>query len=388
MKYENKELTIDQIVAYLRDKKINLSPIFQRNRVWSLPLRQALIKNILRHRPIPAIFIYKDDTQSDYRFEYSILDGKQRLESIMMFIGEDNSHMSIPTVKDYIFDRRQRHNIGFSVNLGDGRGNIKFKKLKEELKALGEYPIATIYVTIDDQSQLDEVINLFVDINQRGEKVTRLDIVKAMKLRDPFLDQLYSLIGERQERKQDVYLKWRGSNYTAVLKHLQAVSRGGDRGIRADRMWQVLVELALFVRSNGQHRKPSEILNTFIKTAKNVEPKLSPNQFAKLSRVFAFLRWAYRNNELSTSRLATDYTHFYIMATSLLSGDFPIATPAERQEFARKLSAFSKLINVSDPKSIVDPELKAYAEQSVRQTTDAEKRKERKRLFKLIVAKL
>ena len=54
--------------------------------------------------------------------------------------------MHIPTVKEYIFDRAKQKEIGFSVDLGDGRGKIKFKGLQKELKQLGEYPIATIYV--------------------------------------------------------------------------------------------------------------------------------------------------------------------------------------------------------------------------------------------------
>jgi hypothetical protein len=379
MKYENKELTVDQLVGYLKDRKINLSPIFQRNRVWSLTARRALIKNILRHMPIPAIFIYKDDTQSEYRYEYSILDGKQRLESIMMFIGESNEHMSIPTVKEYIFDRAQQKNIGFSVNLGDGRGNIRFKSLREELKKLGEYPIATIYVTIDEASQLDEVINLFVDINQRGEKVTRLDIVKAMKRKDPFLEELFSLIATREERKQDVYVKWKGSNFVSVLKRLQTISRITERSVRADRMWQILVELALYVRSNGQHRKPSEILKTFIKSAKQPEKQLTEAQRRKLVSVFSFLHAVYKS-PLSGTKLATDYTHFYIMATTLLDGKLATKTPEERTELVRKLISFSRHLS-SDPDTISNAEIKSYVQLSARQTTDAEKRKERQRLF-------
>lgn len=58
MDYRNTETKLDQLVGYFNEEKINLSPIFQRGRVWTLPLRKELIKNIVRRRPIPAIFLY------------------------------------------------------------------------------------------------------------------------------------------------------------------------------------------------------------------------------------------------------------------------------------------------------------------------------------------
>src|SRR5271167_417124 len=88
MDYRNTELKLDQLVSYFNEEKINLSPVFQRGRVWNLKMRRELVKNILRRRPIPAIFLYKDEAGSKYT--YAILDGKQRLESIVMFIGSGN----------------------------------------------------------------------------------------------------------------------------------------------------------------------------------------------------------------------------------------------------------------------------------------------------------
>src|ERR1700722_7118597 len=268
MKYDNRELKLDQLVNYLNEGKISLSPFFQRNRVWTLKTRKELIKNVLKARPIPAIFIYKDETSSETKYIDNILDGKQRLESIMMFIGDKNPELHIDTIKDYIFDRELRKQMGFSVDFGDGK-EIRFKDLKQEIKKLREYRFAIIEVTVDEDSQIDEIVDLFVDINQRGEKVTRLDIVKAMKRDDPFLKQLYEFVGTRQPRKLDLYIKGKSSNFTRVLKHLRIVSRVGDRSARVDRMWQKVVELALFVRSGGVHRKPAEILKSFIKEARS-----------------------------------------------------------------------------------------------------------------------
>jgi len=85
MKYRNLDLKIDQFVAYVNSDKINLIPSFQRGHVWKLPTRRKLIANIVKGRPIPAIFLYREASGDQY--SYNILDGKQRLESLILFIG-------------------------------------------------------------------------------------------------------------------------------------------------------------------------------------------------------------------------------------------------------------------------------------------------------------
>lgn len=61
MDYRNTEIKPTRLAGYFNEEKTNLSPVFQRGRVWNLKLRRELIKNILRRRPIPAIFLYKDE---------------------------------------------------------------------------------------------------------------------------------------------------------------------------------------------------------------------------------------------------------------------------------------------------------------------------------------
>jgi len=203
MDYRNTETKLDQLVGYFNEEKINLSPIFQRGRVWSLKMRQELIKNIIRRRPIPAIFLYKDEAGSKYT--YAILDGKQRLESILMFIGSDNKELQITTWRKYIFVRPDRRNVGFAVNLGEDKKSIKFADLDENvIRDLREYPIPTIEIALNENTQLDEIISLFVDINQYGAKVTRVNIVRAMKREDPLLKDVYALVAEKQPRRQDI----------------------------------------------------------------------------------------------------------------------------------------------------------------------------------------
>jgi len=384
MDYRNTETKLDQLVGYFNEEKINLSPIFQRGRVWNLNTRKELIKNIVRHRPIPAIFLYKDEAGSKY--SYNILDGKQRLESIVMFIGSDNKEFAIKTWSKYIFGQEHRRNVGFGVDLKDGKGKQKFAKFNEKMiRDLREYPIPTIEISLNENTSLDEIINLFVDINQYGAKVTRLNIVRALRQKDPLLEDIYKLIAEKQRRQQDVFTKKRRTNFVGVLKQLNIVSGVSDSAAQADRMWEKLLELALFVRSGGRHRKPSEILKTFIKSATDEQAKLTKDERGKLVDVFSFLNEAYKKSPLGNSRIATDQTHFYIMATALLHSDLLARVPHEA--LIAKLVRFANLIeqsrHIDEPPS--DDALMAtinkYRDLSTEKTTDAARRNERQAEF-------
>lgn len=61
---------------------LNLEPGFQRQTVWKLRDRAFLIDSILRNYPLPAIFPYKREEKGE--LVYDVIDGKQRLESILL----------------------------------------------------------------------------------------------------------------------------------------------------------------------------------------------------------------------------------------------------------------------------------------------------------------
>jgi uncharacterized protein with ParB-like and HNH nuclease domain len=107
MDYTNSQMKLDQLIGYFNEKKINLIPPFQRGHVWKLPARQRLIQNIVAGRPIPAIFLYKEADGSKYT--YNILDGKQRLESLLLYIGSRRDDVKIEAVRSYFYSSREKN---------------------------------------------------------------------------------------------------------------------------------------------------------------------------------------------------------------------------------------------------------------------------------------
>jgi hypothetical protein len=381
MDYTNVNTKLETLVTYFNERRINLNPVFQRGSVWTLKQRRELIKNIVSGRPMPAIFVYKDDDDSSM-YTFSILDGKQRLESILLFIGHKRPDFKISTWSEYIFDRDLRHEVNFGVPLGDPKKQVTLKQLDNQaVKNLREYPIPTIEINLNENTSLDEIISLFVDINQYGVKVSRLQIVRALKRDDKFLKDVYALIAIKQIRQQAAFARRKTTDFTFVLKHLQVVGSISEPNEQADRMWERLFELALFVRSGGKHRKPSEILKSFIKAPTVAHPKLSGSERSKLNCIFAFLADAYRATDLAKTRLGTDQTHFYTMATALLSTNLVEETDANH--LAESLTAFGLAIDGTPliKSKAYGALIRSYQEFSAKQTSDVSRRAKREQLF-------
>ena len=87
--------TVTDIQNLFEDELLDLEPGFQRQSVWSERDRAKLIDSILRNYPLPAIFFYR--REDDGKIIYDVIDGKQRVESILMFIGQMRGKYEVKT---------------------------------------------------------------------------------------------------------------------------------------------------------------------------------------------------------------------------------------------------------------------------------------------------
>lgn len=74
---------IAEFCGRANDGDLNLSPSYQRADVWPRGDAQLLIESILRGIPLPSVILLKKNDQTGDHFE--IIDGKQRLTSILRF---------------------------------------------------------------------------------------------------------------------------------------------------------------------------------------------------------------------------------------------------------------------------------------------------------------
>lgn len=78
---------------YAIEGDLNLSPSYQRADVWPTADAQLLIESIIRGIPLPSVILLKTNNESGDHFE--IVDGKQRLTSILRFTGAHPRALSL-----------------------------------------------------------------------------------------------------------------------------------------------------------------------------------------------------------------------------------------------------------------------------------------------------
>lgn len=68
--------------------RLDLDPPYQRRSIWNLQFRQFFIDSVIRNYPTQAIFI-EVQIDPDGPTKYRVLDGKQRLTSLFMFLRDE-----------------------------------------------------------------------------------------------------------------------------------------------------------------------------------------------------------------------------------------------------------------------------------------------------------
>lgn len=80
--------TVDTIVSQLRQRNIDLTPPFQRRDAWSVVRKSQFIESVFLGLPIPQIVLAE---KAEKRGSFVVLDGKQRLLSLLQFVGDAES---------------------------------------------------------------------------------------------------------------------------------------------------------------------------------------------------------------------------------------------------------------------------------------------------------
>ncbi len=99
MEMEMKGRPSSQDISWFLDlfktKRLDLEPPYQRRSVWTSKDRKFYLDTIFRGYPCPPIFLHKT-VKEDGAAIYHVVDGKQRLETILMFADD-----KIALSKDY-----------------------------------------------------------------------------------------------------------------------------------------------------------------------------------------------------------------------------------------------------------------------------------------------
>jgi Protein of unknown function DUF262. len=167
-------ITISILYEYYQLSKYNFEPEYQRDyNVWDTKQKSFLIDTIMKNFPMPPIFLEQKIQKSTGLTKYDVIDGKQRLMTIVEFI---ENKIALP------------QNFGSDK---DPYGNPQLNsKTFSEIKALAEnddeiqefvddfwgYIISVEYIDKPDNKIVD---NIFDRLNRGGERLTPAELRHA-----------------------------------------------------------------------------------------------------------------------------------------------------------------------------------------------------------------
>ncbi|WP_043890776.1 DUF262 domain-containing protein [Paenibacillus sp. Aloe-11] len=156
-------ITISEFYENHSLDKYNYSPPYQRRGdAWSIEKQAFLIDSIIKNYPIPPIFLHAKIEAETGKTFYDVIDGKQRLTSIVKFI---NDEIELP------------ENFGDDKFGSEDLNGLKFSEINAEFKSnFWKYKIPIEYVDTDNV----EVVNTIFDrLNRNGEPLNRQELRHA-----------------------------------------------------------------------------------------------------------------------------------------------------------------------------------------------------------------
>lgn len=153
-------LTIDSIIGMWKKHILDI-PDFQRKFVWTVKQSSRFIESLLLGVPIPSLMFYKDANSTQL-----IVDGQQRIKSIIFFIGDD----SIDLTK-FSEDERKRYKFELTGLAPESKYNGKtFENLDEidKRKILFESVLDINLITLSNTDDLSSIYYIFERLNTGG----------------------------------------------------------------------------------------------------------------------------------------------------------------------------------------------------------------------------
>ncbi|WP_067177845.1 DUF262 domain-containing protein [Sulfurospirillum sp. UCH001] len=182
------KFTVQAVYKKVTYEEIDMNPDFQRSKVWTLKQKTLLIESLLINIPIPAFYI---DARSSWK--WNVIDGVQRLSTIIDFINndfllsDDLEYLDLKGRKFETLDRRYQRRIE-------------------------DYELT--FNMIKPGTPTDVAFNIFTRINTLGTPLSAQEIRHAMNMgtATDFLTDLASI--------HEFHIAISEKNYVALSKRM------------------------------------------------------------------------------------------------------------------------------------------------------------------------
>jgi hypothetical protein len=321
LSYELSSMVIDDLVLKYKNGKINTSPAFQRKNAWKKPDRLRLVESIIGNKPIPSVFLYMRENANGDTI-YDVIDGKQRVESILKYIDPRN-FKSIENIEGKFKQGSEFHEI------------ISFKKLEDPSKAkFKQYKIAVIQVSGD----YEDILDLFININSLGAPLNKNEIRNAKFIQGPWVKYINELFHNKTSNKKLILINEmfkRNKDVDRMAKEefvLELLISSFTEDIHDGK--SILDKVLADTNSKLTAKKKNEFLHTFewinsIFSIKDIQGTRLTNK-SDFYSVFLVLAQYYRNG-IVTSDKTTNKTIREIVLSFLATVYEYIENPRKKQ---------------------------------------------------------
>ena len=344
--YDFTSYRIKDIVDWYRTGKLNLSPEYQRAGVWNDSERSKLIDTIFCGYPLPAIILFQRTHPRTRKVIYDAIDGKQRLESILYYIGALKGPKS-----------RYRAKVSNRVDGETFIEKVTWKDLTQQSqKDFLSYEIPCVIV----QGDPSEIQNVFVRLNSTGKKLTPQEIRNARYIHSNFLKAMRAF-ARKMDRKL-LAMKVLNADEVSRMKDIEFLSELVisvvqndvlDKKKLLDTMMSGLVDMR-------RAKKAIKTIASAIRFVEQILPGIYKTRFRRKSDFYSLVFWFAKRIE----------------ALAVCDRDAQMLAGMFLREFA--LKADTDYENIREGKR-VDPKSPAAAYiQSVREGGDAKSHRARR----------
>lgn len=336
-----------QIISWFRDRylegTLKIKPPYQRKPIWTTKQKCYLIESILMELPVPEIYIQQTTTPEGDSI-YAIVDGQQRIRTVLQFVGAEN-------------DLQEQEYNKFSLDKLDVNSpwkDIAFAGLTpDQKKKFFGYKFAVRYLNTESDN---EVRDMFKRLNKY------LTPLKAQELRNAIYTGPFIRLAERLA--DDEY--WAENRIVTAA----AIRRMADIEFISELLIGVL---------HGPQGGSAKIIDDYYKLYEDYEDQF-PNQ-QRTQRLFDKALRTVQSifpdiKETRWGNKTDFYTLFVAMASLLRSSDLP---EENSREMRKSLDKFAEEVDLRlhDEEAIVSKSAIDYVRAVEKGANDKKRRADR-----------
>ena len=369
-------ITIGALRDKFKNKQINLEPPYQRKPAWKTKQRVLLLSSLFNGIPIPALIFNKHFDSRGKKEIYDVLDGKQRVETILHFIDQNRIKGEQELWVEFTNPNNGKKDYLYYDDLKLKRVNKEYQKILEKFW-IYEIPIIEYEEEITDFFDRNVASKeIFVRINSTGSPLKKHEIRHAK-----YLGLFFELGNELERRYSNLFVnKWRIISKTDVERYI---------------LHEYLLELCTAIKENyytDRRKKLDELFTKHIWSKPEVDYIKR-----KFRKIIEWIKDIFPSDSIKVTRFKnkSDFYSLFIVLLSLHLKGYVTNNRNSNRVLGKFLIDFSKQIQKLDPKvkafsrpSLTNAEQKIYQYViSTRQATDSLKSRQIRHDYLMAVLK-